>query len=217
MPSTLRILRIVLIGLFALLTFGSAVSAQTQVSSLADSVTGSLGVGETQWVGLAFTTDAQTYALGSVTAPVFVNTAGTLEAQLYAGTGGGDATGSALASFGFGAITGTPANVTFTPVSGVTLNANTQYVFVLSASDLSAWGWSAAPSGSSFTTPAGNPWTMSTQATLSGDSGASWSQAAPFMPLMSVSATPVPESAAFASTLGVVALAGVVLVRRRRV
>jgi len=216
MLSTPRCYRITLVSLSVLLVFGAAARAQTQVSSLGNTETSSLGVNINQWVGLAFTTDAQSYTLNGVTIPVFVNTAGTLVAQLYSGTSGGDATGSALASFNFGTIPGTVTNVTFTPGSSVTLNASSHYVFVLGATDAGTWVWSAAASNSSFTTPGGNPWTLGTQATLSFDGGSSWSHPAPQMQLMTVNATAIPESATFAAILGVLALGGVMLARRRQ-
>lgn len=208
--------RLALLALFVLPAFAPLSLAQTQVSSLGNAETGSLGVNINEWVGLSFTTDGQSYTLGGITIPVYVNTAGVLDAQLYAGTAGGDPTGSVLASFNFGTIPGTTGNVTFTPASTFTLNADSRYVFVLSTAGAGTWGWSSAPSGSSYATPAGNTWTLGTKATLSFDSGSTWSQPSSFMPRLSVNATAVPEPAAYAAMLGATALAGVMVVRRRR-
>ena len=216
MKTVPTLARLAIYVLFAFLLIAPAARAQIQVSSLGNAETGSLGVNINEWVGLAFTTDSQSYTLGGITIPIYVNTAGTLGAELYAGTAGGDPAGSALASFNFGTIPGTTGNVTFTPGSTITLSASTNYVFVLSATDVGTWGWSAAPASSTYTTPSGNPWTMGTNATLSFDGGGSWSQPAPFMPRMSVNATPVPEPSAYAAVLGAAALAGVMFARRRR-
>lgn len=203
---------------FASIFLACALSAgaQTQISSLGDTFSSSIGVNVNEWVGIAFTTDSHSYTLDSITAPIYYNTAGTLDAMLYTGTGN-DATGSAFASFTYGAIPlNNAASVTFTPGSPVTLTANTTYVFVLGAAGAGTWGWSSTAQNSSYTTAPGGAWTGGTTTTLSFDQGVSFG---PFYTLtdqaqIAVNATPVPEPASYAALMGCLAL-GLVYVRRR--
>jgi len=172
------------------------------------------------WLGQAFTTDAQSYTLNFITAPLGEQTAGTMRAQLFLGNGAGLPTGAALADFTYDAISAAlPAtsDVTFTPTATFTLGAGTQYVFVMDPISAGYWGWSATLSSNGYTTPAGNPWTMSTGYAGSLDH-TSWSQPNTTLNMrLSVNATAIPEPATYAAVFGAAVLVGTALVHRRRV
>jgi hypothetical protein len=114
-----------------------------------------------------------------------------------------------LTSFTVPAIpTSTPTDLTFTPSSSVTLNANTDYWFVLSASGSGDYKWNYTNTlSTSFPNYA-----------VSNDSGATWTIGAPPGPfLLEATAAAVPEpSSLVLEATGLLALGVVVCARRLR-
>ncbi len=152
-----------------------SVHGQLQVSTLGAEYSGESSVIASSWVGLPFTTDGGSYELSTVFLNMSQSGPGTLRAELFAADGSNFPTGAALTSFSIGTITGAFSDVTFTPVSAVTLTPFTSYVFALTPTGAGDWSVVQVDATAGFTTPAGNPWSMPAVIASSGNGGSSWS------------------------------------------
>jgi hypothetical protein len=161
------------------------------------------------WVGQAFTTDANSYTLNSVTLSMRNATlsGGMFSVGIYSNNSNNP--GSLLETLSGSTSPDSYINYTFTS-SGLSLTANNTYHVVASVSSgLANYSWVNTSDNS--TTGA---WGFPNYITLSSDQGVNWAQAGTKM-ILSVTATPIPEPGTYSAIFGALAL-GVVVWRRRR-
>ena len=172
-------------------------------------------VGTGQFEAQEFNTGSLGYTLDSIVAQVG-NTSGTYTgvAELVQDNGGTPEGGTVLTTFSFPAIGTSFANETFNPTtSGVVLDANTNYWFVLAyTSGSGSFGWNYAG-----TQTASGPGSLGAYAT-SFDNGATWiiNNFGPGTPdIIQVNGTVVPEPGTL-TMAGTASLFGLAFWLRRR-
>lgn len=184
------------------------------VSNLTDIVNGTGTIyssGPPQSYAQEFLTGSSSVTLSSIVVSLG-NASGTFtaSADLVANNSGLPGS-SVLTGFTVPAIpTGSPANLTFTPTSSVTLSANTDYWFVLSASGSGGdyqWQYTntLSPSFPNYA--------------VSNNNGTSWTIGTPAGPFLleATAASPVPEpSSLVLVTCGFLAFAAVLSLQRRK-
>jgi hypothetical protein len=202
-----------LVGAFALLVnAGPSYGDTVIVSNLGDTVNGTgtiYGSGPPQSYAQEFQTGNSSVLLSSIIVALGdARDTFTASAELVANNSGLPGS-TILTSFTVPSIpTTTPTDLTFAPSSSVTLNANTDYWFVLSASGSGDYKWDYTNTlSTSFPNYA-----------VSNNSGATWTIGAPPGPfLLEATATAVPEpSSSVLAAIGLLAFGVVVCARRLR-
>lgn len=182
--------------------------AQVTTSNLGSGVSWFYEVKTDNWVGQAFTTDANSYTLDSVTLQLGTPTAtgGNFSVSIFSNNSNNP--GGLLETLSGSASPDGASAYTFTS-SGLTLTANNTYHVIASVTTGTAnYSWQ-----NTDTTTESGPWVFPNYITLSTNQGGNWAQAGTQL-LMSVSATPIPEPSTYAVLCGALAL-GVVAWRRR--
>ncbi len=186
--------------MMALLLPATIGRAQVTTSNLGAGISWFYEVKSDNWVGQAFTTDANSYTLDSVTLNMgtATTTGGLFSVGIYSNSLGNP--GTLLKTLTGSTNPASDSNYTFTS-SGLSLTANNTYHVVASVSSgLANYSWQ----NTSDTTETG-PWVFPNYITLSTNQGGGWAQGGTNM-IMSVSATPIPEPSTYATMCGVLAL-----------
>jgi hypothetical protein len=187
------------------LSYGDSIA----LSNLTDVVNGTGTIyssGPPQSYAQEFLTGSSSLALSSVTV-VLGDASGTFTASAdLVNNNSGLPGNTVLTVFTVPAIrTSSPANLTLAPASSVTLQANTDYWFVLSASGSGDFQWDYTSTlSSSFPNYA-----------ASSDGGATWAVGTPAGPFLFAANTPEPSSLLLGA-IGLLAFGTVVCVRRLR-
>jgi hypothetical protein len=188
------------------------------VSTLGLPSTGSASVGSDSWLAEFFQTgpNAGGYLLNSVQLALTdaTGTPSGFTVMIYNRNPlviTGFAPGNSLGTLSGSLDPVAPGLYTYTPGSTLTLSPGTPYFIVLTAGTAVADGayeWSVATTGSPTVSGGWNGGGIS----VSSSDGLNWRPSIPVLALSAISATAVPEP----STLGLLALGGFFLVRRRR-
>ena len=172
-----------------------------------------VSVNATVWEGSAFTTGSSAVSLFSIAINYDSLAAGFLPvASLYAADLSGNITGSPLVSLTM--ATDSVSLATFTPASGLTLDPDTTYWFVLQGGDSNAldWSWTGSSSFSGTGSIPNNP------AIATNTNAAGWQYGAISVGpnLFQVNVTAVPESAAAPVAVALGAILFTLGYRRRK-
>ena len=200
----------------------SAVTAAAQsviYSNISNSaVNFSSGMSPTTWGANQFKTDFTNLVITSVTLTMNA-TSGTANGVVLrifsdsSNTPGASVGGYTFDSPAIGGNHNAPVNVTFTPTSSISLNANTNYWIVVSdPNSNSEWRYTSSNTGSS--TAIGGYVVRDASTT---NSGGSWSIFTNSPYLTEISASAVPEPSTYAAWAGVIALGTTVVLRRRKI
>jgi len=207
--------------LLGLAVFAAPLYAQVQFSTLgsfSDS-TAYLQPGQSQ--ATSFTTDNSDYLLTGITFDLY--RVGSTDpfgfsTSLYLSDANGLPTGSALTTFSPTTLAAFSRPVAFTPDGTVTLQANTEYVFVMSSDSSSAVnvGINLISGASATVQPSGSSWTTRGQEAVLNAGASTWSTYNGYAYIYSVSASAVPEPSTYAILAGLAVLLFVFYRRRRQ-
>ena len=196
--------------MLSLLLLANAAFAQVTTSNLGSSVGANMPVRSNNWMGQAFTTDANNYTLDSVTLQMGAATAtgGVFSVSIFSANGSNP--GSLLETLSGSTSPFGSGNYTFTSTGLSLAPNNTYHVVAVVTGGLGDYSWQ----DTSVTSETG-PWVFPNYFTTSTNQGGGWSQTGASM-IMSVTATPIPEPGTYAAVCGALAL-GLAAWRRRSV
>lgn len=179
-------------------------------------------ISDTNWIAHGFTVGGTNTSLQSVTLGLYDSNATPARVQLFASstTGGGQPSGTALATVSQAVNNLTPALQTFTFSPNVNLTSGLSYWIVVSTTEASGLlNWAFNDNGDFPNTQNTSGWLPTAPVTkASTDGGSSWANSGSNRPAsISINAVaPVPEPSTYALAAIGLGLVGVIRARRRR-